>query len=261
MTGESPEDDLLQLVSDFRRSVQRHARAGSWAALDRAIPRGGGAVAGRASSPSAEAAQYVERAGQGADDDGAVARPRLTVAEVRQELGECTRCKLHTTRQKIAFGVGPEDAALMFVGEAPGADEDRIGEPFVGRAGELLDKMIAAMGFAREQVYIANVLKCRPPGNRDPAPDEVSACAPFLAAQIAAVRPRIVVALGRPAANHLLGTDAPISALRGKFHEYRGIRVMPTFHPAFLLRQPDRKRDAWSDLKMVVAELARLGSR
>ena len=147
----------------------------------------------------------------------------------------------------------------MFIGEAPGADEDRQGEPFVGRAGELLDKMIEAMGWGRGDVYIANVLKCRPPGNRNPEPDEVAACRPFLDAQIAAVRPRIIVTLGRPAANVVLGNDAPISALRGRFHEHRGVRVMPTFHPAFLLRQPERKRDAWSDLKQVIAELERLG--
>src|SRR5688500_12351181 len=130
----------------------------------------------------------------------------------------------------------------MFVGEAPGAEEDRRGEPFVGAAGQLLDKMIGAMGWSRETVYVANVLKCRPPGNRDPEPDEVAACAPFLARQIAAIGPRVIVTLGRPAAHALLGTSAPISALRGRWHERLGVRVMPTFHPAFLLRQPDRKR-------------------
>ena len=167
--------------------------------------------------------------------------------------------RLPTGKPGNVFGVGPALAPLMFIGEAPGADEDRQGEPFVGRAGELLDKMIEAMGWGRGDVYIANVLKCRPPGNRNPEPDEVAACRPFLDAQIAAVRPRIIVTLGRPAANVVLGNDAPISALRGRFHEHRGVRVMPTFHPAFLLRQPERKRDAWSDLKQVIAELERLG--
>jgi len=157
------------------------------------------------------------------------------------------------------FGVGAEDAPLMFVGEAPGEQEDLRGEPFVGRAGELLDKMIEAMGWSRKHVYIANTVKCRPPGNRNPQPDELEQCMPFLRAQIQAIAPRIIVALGRPAANNLLGTDAPISALRGKFHDRHGVKVMPTFHPAYLLREPAKKREAWADLKLVMAELERLG--
>jgi DNA polymerase len=147
----------------------------------------------------------------------------------------------------------------MFVGEGPGEQEDKRGEPFVGPAGELLDKMIDAMGWSRDTVYINNIVSCRPPNNRNPEPDEVAACKPFLEARIAAIQPRIIVALGRPAANTLLGTDAPISTLRGRFHDRNGIKVMPTFHPAYLLREPDRKRDAWADLKLVMAELARLG--
>ena len=178
---------------------------------------------------------------------------------IRADLGDCQRCKLSTTRTHIVFGVGPETADLMFIGEGPGADEDRTGEPFVGKAGQLLDKMIEAMGWARGDVYIANVVKCRPPGNRNPEPDEIAACRPFLEAQITSVRPRIIVTLGKPAANLVLGTDATIGSLRGTFHEYRGLRVMPTYHPAYLLREPDRKRDAWSDLKQVIAELERLG--
>ena len=193
-----------------------------------------------------------------------VAAPRVdlgrqTLAQVREELGDCKRCKLSETRKNIVFGVGSEDTPLMFIGEAPGEQEDLRGEPFVGRAGELLDKMIEAMGWTRATVYIANVLKSRPPGNRNPQPDEVAACTPFLDAQIRAIAPRIIVTLGRPAANHVLGTDAPISALRGKFHDRHGVQVMPTFHPAYLLREPDRKKDTWSDLKQVIAELARLG--
>lgn len=186
---------------------------------------------------------------------------RRTLAEVRADLGECTRCKLHSTRKSIVFGVGAEDAPLLFVGEAPGEQEDRRGEPFVGRAGELLDKMIEAMGWSRSAVYIGNTLKCRPPGNRNPQPDELEKCMPFLKAQITAIAPRIIVALGRPAANQLLGTDAPISALRGKFHDRHGTKVMPTFHPAYLLREPDKKREAWADLKLVMAELQRIGIR
>jgi len=193
------------------------------------------------------------------DSDLVVPLGRRTLPQIRAELGECTRCKLHGTRKSIVFGVGAEDAPLMFVGEAPGEQEDRRGEPFVGRAGELLDKMIEAMGWTRQDVYITNILACRPPGNRNPQPDEVSSCLPFLKAKIDSIAPRVIVALGRPAANTLLGNDAPISALRGKFHDRHGTKVMPTFHPAYLLREPDRKRDAWADLKLVIAELARLG--
>jgi uracil-DNA glycosylase len=184
-----------------------------------------------------------------------------TLQVVRDEVGECTRCKLSATRTKLVFGVGADETPLMFVGEAPGAEEDRRGEPFVGAAGQLLDRMIAAMGWTRETVYIANVLMCRPPGNRDPQPDEVSQCLPFLHRKIEVIRPRIIVSLGKPATHALLSTTAPISALRGRFHDFRGIKVMPTFHPAFLLRQPDRKRDAWSDLKQVIEDLERIGVR
>ncbi len=147
----------------------------------------------------------------------------------------------------------------MFVGEAPGADEDASGEPFVGAAGQLLTKMIAAMGFRREDVYICNILKCRPPGNRNPEPDEVAECEPFLKRQLAALRPRMIVALGKFAAQTLLRSDAPISALRGQFHAYEGIPLMPTYHPAFLLRTPSMKREVWNDLQQVMAELDRLG--
>ncbi len=186
---------------------------------------------------------------------------RLTLEKIREDLGDCQRCKLAGTRKTIVFGVGDAHAPLFFLGEAPGADEDQQGEPFVGKAGQLLNKMITAMGWTRESVYIANVLKCRPPGNRDPQPDEVSACQPFVRRQILAIAPRLIITLGKPAAHLLLQTDAPMGALRGRFHEYQGIKVMPTFHPAFLLRSPERKRDTWSDLQMVMAELDRLGIR
>jgi DNA polymerase len=178
-----------------------------------------------------------------------------TLAQVREDLGECTRCKLHPTRTKIVFGVGNPRARLMFIGEAPGADEDRQGEPFVGRAGKLLDRMIAAMGLAREDVYIANVLKCRPPDNRAPEPDEVARCTPFLFRQIASVAPEVIVALGAPAAQALLDTTAPIGRLRGKFWRHRGIDLMPTYHPAYLLRSPDKKREVWEDLRQVMVRL------
>jgi DNA polymerase len=185
--------------------------------------------------------------------------PRVSLTMIREELGECTRCKLSGGRQKIVFGVGNPDAALVFVGEAPGADEDRQGEPFVGAAGQLLTKMIVAMGLSREDVYICNIIKCRPPGNRNPEPDEIAACEPFLKKQLASIRPRMIVCLGKFAAQCLLRSDAPISRLRGRFHTYEGIPLMPTFHPAFLLRNPASKREVWSDLQQVMAELDRLG--
>jgi DNA polymerase len=178
---------------------------------------------------------------------------------VREELGDCQRCKLAGGRKNIVYGVGSPDAPLVFIGEAPGADEDRTGEPFVGAAGQLLTKMIEAMGFARGDVYICNILKCRPPGNRNPEPDEIAACEPFLKRQLAALRPRMIVCLGKFAAQCLLRSDAPISRLRGRFHAYEGIPLMPTFHPAFLLRNPSAKREVWDDLKQVLAELDRLG--
>jgi len=184
---------------------------------------------------------------------------RLSLPMVRAELGECKRCKLHRGRTNIVFGVGNPAANLVFVGEAPGYDEDRQGEPFVGAAGQLLDKMIVAMGLHREDVYIANCLKCRPPQNRDPEPDEVAACQPFLRQQIEAIAPRLIVTLGKFAAQTLLRSDAPISALRGRWHRYYGIPLMPTFHPAFLLRSPERKREAWNDLQLVMTEMTRLG--
>ncbi len=179
-----------------------------------------------------------------------------TLIEIREDLGECTRCKLHTERMNIVFGVGNPNAELMFVGEGPGADEDEQGEPFVGRAGQLLTKMIQAMGKQRSDVYIANVVKCRPPGNRAPAPDEVAACEPFLRRQIAAIGSRIICTLGNAATTALLGKNEGIMKMRGVFHPFEnGIVVMPTFHPAFLLRSPDHKKDTWNDLQQVMAEL------
>ncbi|MBI5070820.1 MAG: uracil-DNA glycosylase [Deltaproteobacteria bacterium] len=176
---------------------------------------------------------------------------------VRQELGECTRCKLHAGRTRLVFGVGSPKAELLFVGEGPGADEDLQGEPFVGKAGQLLTRMIEAMGFRREEVHIANVVKCRPPGNRDPEPDEIEACEPFLKAQIAAIGPRVIVALGRFAVQTLLRDGTPISRQRGRWREYQGVRCMPTFHPAYLLRNPAEKGKAWDDLKLVMKEFGK----
>lgn len=187
------------------------------------------------------------------ESDNAVMLERLRT----EVIGECTRCKLHRGRSRLVFGVGNPNAALVFVGEGPGADEDRQGIPFVGKAGQLLTKMIEAMGFRRDDVYICNVVKCRPPSNRDPEPDEVEACEPFLQAQLAILRPLVIVALGRHAAQTLLRIKTPITRLRGTWQEYRGIPLMPTFHPSYLLREEadpakQRKREAWSDLQEVM---------
>src|SRR5947209_964530 len=181
---------------------------------------------------------------------------RLPVLEaVRTELGECTLCKLHKGRHTIVFGVGSPEARLMFVGEAPGEDEDLKGETFVGKAGQLLTKMIEAMGLRREDVYICNTVKCRPPNNRNPEPDELAACEPFLKAQLAAVKPEVIVTLGKFAAQALLRDDTAISRLRGTWREYEGIPLMPTFHPAYLLRSPGEKGKVWDDLKQVMKKL------
>ena len=176
---------------------------------------------------------------------------------LKDEIGPaCVRCKLHTLgRKQVVFGVGSPTADLMFVGEAPGADEDLQGEPFVGKAGQLLTKIIEAIGLRRDEVYIANVIKCRPPGNRNPEPDEVAECEPFLFRQIAAVRPKVIVALGKFAAQCLLKTDTPITRLRGREVLYRDAVLIPTFHPAYLLRNPSSKREVWEDMKRVRALL------
>jgi len=180
-------------------------------------------------------------------------RPHLLpLAAIREDLGPCTRCKLHTLgRKQIVFGVGNPNADLMFVGEAPGADEDIQGEPFVGRAGQLLTKIIEAIGMKREDVYIANVIKCRPPGNRNPEPDEVEQCEPFLFRQIDTIKPKVIVALGKFAAQCLLRTSDPITRLRGREYKYRDAILIPTYHPAYLLRTPSAKRDVWEDMKRV----------
>jgi DNA polymerase len=282
-TGDELADELRGLTRRLRDQLVRHASLGAWAAPGGATARntifgddgapdvlelgpeavpapGEPVLSDVAEPPLGDAVPEVAA-------DAPIAIGRRTLADVRADLGDCTRCKLHTTRRSIVFGVGAPDAPLMFVGEAPGEQEDRRGEPFVGPAGQLLDKMIEAMGWTRDTVYIANTTKCRPPNNRNPQPDELGECMPFLHAQIAAIAPRIIVALGKPASNQLLGTDdTPISALRGRFHDYarftsdrHSLKVMPTFHPAALLRDPDKKRAVWSDLKLVMAELARLG--
>lgn len=174
---------------------------------------------------------------------------------IQEEIGDCTRCALHSGRNKIVFGDGSPDARLMFIGEGPGADEDAQGLPFVGKAGQLLNNMIAAMGLRREDVYIANVVKCRPPGNRTPEPDEANTCSPFLLQQIEVIQPEVIVALGATAATYLLGQRQPLAAVRGRVHAWRNSKLIITYHPAFLLRDPRMKKDAWADLQIAMGEL------
>ena len=181
--------------------------------------------------------------------------PIVSLHDVRAQIGECVRCKLHKGRHNIVFGVGDPKARLMFVGEAPGEDEDLKGEPFVGKAGQLLTKMIEAMGLRREDVYICNTVKCRPPNNRNPEPDELAACEPFLKGQLASVKPEVIVTLGKFAAQALLREQTPITRLRGQWREYEGVPVMPTFHPAYLLRSPQEKTKVWDDLQSVMRKL------
>jgi uracil-DNA glycosylase family 4 len=174
---------------------------------------------------------------------------------ILEDIGDCTRCGLHKGRNKLVFADGSPQARLMFVGEGPGADEDAQGLPFVGRAGQLLNNMIVAMGLKREDVYIANVVKCRPPGNRTPEPEEANTCSPFLFRQIDVVRPEVLVALGATAATYLLGQRQPLAGLRGRVHSFRGTKLIVTYHPAFLLRDPRQKKEAWADLQIAMREL------
>src|SRR5574337_1041944 len=215
-------DELRELIGQTRAHVRRQQRLG----VERLY------------------VAWPERPGQPPE-------PSLALTHVRQALGECTRCKLYTGRKTIVFGVGNPQAWLVFVGEAPGADEDQQGEPFVGRAGQLLTRIIEAMKLTREQVYICNIIKCRPPGNRNPEPDEITACEPFLVAQLQAIQPKLTCALGTFAAQTLLRTKEPISKLRGRFHDYHGIPVLPTFHPAYLLRNPHEKKTVWADMQLL----------
>ena len=186
---------------------------------------------------------------------GREVKSAFTLNDVKGELGECQRCALGRVRTNIVFGEGNPGAEIVFVGEAPGGDEDMQGRPFVGRAGQLLTRIIEAMELKRSDVYICNILKCRPPGNRNPRPEEIAACEPFLIKQLEAIRPRIICALGTFAARTLLKTDVPITVLRGKFHSYHGVRLMPTYHPAFLLRNPAAKKQVWEDVQKIMKEL------
>jgi uracil-DNA glycosylase family 4 len=227
------------------------------AARSRAVP-----FAGPIDPPAADVPPPAPRpavvAGAGDLFSAPALQAATTLEALRAELGDCQRCKLASGRTHIVFGVGDPHAALMFVGEGPGRDEDRQGEPFVGRAGQLLTEIITkGMKMRREDVYIANVIKCRPPENRNPEPDEIAACEPFLRRQIELIQPQVLVALGTFAAQTLLGVRTPISRLRGRWHTYQGIKLMPTLHPAYLLRNPNDKRLVWEDVKMILRELGR----
>ena len=197
--------------------------------------------------PSPEAMTLLDRWGKGGE-----MAPRESLEQVRAALGDCRRCGLCETRTNLVFGAGDTGARLVFVGEAPGYDEDMQAAPFVGAAGQLLTKIIQAMGLTRSQVYICNIIKCRPPQNRNPLPEEIRQCTPFLRRQLAAISPDCICALGTFAAQSLLETQTPISKLRGRFFDYHGIRLMPTYHPAFLLRNPERKRDVWDDVRKIM---------
>ena len=218
-------------------------------------------------------ASDLEASGISEDAEGEKARPTTLTLDaegrqlrqwrvVRKEVSECVLCELHRTRKNTVFGVGSEDADLMLIGEAPGADEDAQGEPFVGRAGKLLDSMLEAIGMSREQVFIANILKCRPPNNENPTPEQAGECRPYLDRQIELIQPRVILALGAVAAHNLLGVETPIGRLRGTVHEMSesGIPVIPTYHPAYLLRRPQGKAQALEDLLLLCDVLGDAGA-
>jgi uracil-DNA glycosylase family 4 len=236
--------ELLALVRSLKERLQVDGQLGKpLSYLTRPVDvsgRGRAAIPAEATLPAAETAM------------NGILSP---LEAVRAELGECRRCALHRTRHSLVFGEGNTKADLVFVGEAPGADEDAQGRPFVGRAGQLLTKIIEAMGLKREEVYICNILKCRPPGNRNPEPGEIAFCEPFLIRQLEAIHPRVICALGTFAAHTLLKSETPISALRGRFHSYQKIPLMPTYHPAYLLRNPGAKKQVWEDVQVIMKEL------
>jgi len=267
MRPETPQAELLALLASVRAAVEDLRDTGV-----SGFARGAAVATGEPLSTSARSAvQEPMQATAGRRDSPAVAkaapaasdlfvsggvRQAATLEALRAEIGDCQRCKLCKGRTNLVFGVGNPKAELMFVGEGPGRDEDVQGEPFVGRAGQLLTEIITkGMKLQRADVYIANVVKCRPPENRNPEPDEIAACEPFLVRQIEIIQPRVVVALGKFAAQTLLRDTTPISRLRGRWFDYHGIKLMPTLHPAYLLRNPNDKRLVWADIKLVMQEL------
>jgi len=248
VTREHAEEELLELTISLRRYLERRKRV-----RVRFVSKTGFQNSG----PKAVSAQNILSGTEGElFSDTSSAYQSQSLEELRTAIGDCRRCKLWSGRTQVVFGVGNRRAKLMFVGEGPGRDEDLQGEPFVGRAGQLLTDIITkGMGLKREDVYIANVVKCRPPENRNPEPDEVASCEPFLKKQIELVRPEVIVALGKFAVQTLLQSKVPISRLRGNWHTYHGIRLMPTFHPAYLLRNPGDKKLVWEDIKKVIKEM------
>jgi DNA polymerase len=249
MPAATDTEELLNIVAAARRHLQRRERAGI-----RVLPR---------ENPRAETNVAPREADHLPESEGEVVLESLPPAQaanleqLREAIGDCRRCKLSSGRTHLVFGMGNSNADLMFVGEGPGRDEDLQGEPFVGRAGQLLTDIITkGMGLRREDVYIANVVKCRPPGNRNPEPDEVSSCEPFLKKQIDLVKPKIIVGLGKFAVQTLLQSKVPITRLRGQWHTYQGIKLMPTLHPAYLLRNPVDKKLVWEDIKQVMKEMS-----
>jgi DNA polymerase len=237
-------EEIAALAASLRLNLKSRQRAGI-----RFVPR----VLGAGDAPCSE---HNEASGPAHRPRSGSADAAGSLEDLRASIGDCRLCKLCTGRTQVVFGVGNANAELMFVGEGPGRDEDLQGEPFVGRAGQLLTDIITkGMGLKRSDVYIANVVKCRPPDNRNPEPDEVAACEPFLKRQIELIRPRIIVALGKFAVQTLLRSKVPITRLRGNWHTYQGIKLMPTFHPAYLLRNPAEKRLVWEDIKKVMKEL------
>lgn len=249
MGTDSDLEELTTMVVSLRRHVQRMERAGI-----RSLPVR--EASGAKVKPEPAPAGWLRGVEGGLFSDHADAYRATSLEELRAAIGDCRRCKLWPGRTHLVFGTGNPHADVMFVGEGPGRDEDLEGEPFVGRAGQLLtDIIVKGMGLRREDVYIANVIKCRPPENRNPEPDEVGSCEPFLLKQIELVRPRVLVALGKFAVQTLLKTKVPITRLRGAWHEFNGIRIMPTFHPAYLLRNPGDKKLVWEDIKKVIKEL------
>jgi uracil-DNA glycosylase family 4 len=247
-TAESEErEELSKIVSTLRRHLQAKARAGI-----RRVAKGRPPQA----TASASAATVMANADDNLFSDYGAANEARSLEDLRGAIGDCRRCKLWSGRTHLVFGVGDPNAQVMFVGEGPGRDEDLQGEPFVGRAGQLLTDIITkGMKLRRADVYIANVVKCRPPENRNPEPDEVESCEPFLKKQVDLVRPKVIVALGKFAVQCLLQSKQPISRLRGIWHDYCGIKLMPTFHPAYLLRNPGEKRLVWEDIQKVIQEL------
>jgi uracil-DNA glycosylase family 4 len=236
--------ELLELVSALKVYIASSEE-----------PKGLGNIVYRASDTQPGSEVTIETQDEG--HTYAVYSRARRLEDIRGELGDCRRCDLHTTRKNLVFGEGSPEADLVFVGEAPGENEDIQGKPFVGRAGQLLTRIIEAMGLTRSDVYICNILKCRPPGNRNPRPEEIQICEPFLIQQLQAIRPKVICAMGTFAAKTLLQTEMPISKLRGRFHTYHGIELMPTYHPAYLLRNPAGKKLVWNDMQMIMEVLGK----